>query len=568
MRLLNTKTLELHTFVSGGTGLQYAILSHTWGDDELLFDDVKQGSQHIPTHKKGFAKVRGSCAKAQEDDYEWMWIDTCCIDKSSSAELSEAINSMFTWYMNAAVCYAYIGDLEACGGELRRSRWFTRGWTLQELIAPSDLVFLNEKWQPIGVRSWMHNELAEITGVDARFLTSRRGTLSEVLGMLGEVSVATRMGWAAKRRTARPEDIAYCLLGILGVNMPLLYGEGGVKAFQRLQSEVLRTPDLSADHSILAIPKKLTLGWGLSAQQQSVLARHPSVFGEVAPMDALDPDRCYSDWTEVDAGGIVLAADGTVSFSALVGSLQEPRHPERSHIIVLNCNFTGDKLARPGILVSEGLRHGRYHRANGPVVRISPEDVLDSGEASIPYPGRAEDDHWVRFQISDLETRAVTLVPAPAGGPAKEWPFARTIIRLEGNSTRAMGYKTQVLLGPTEKAAGALGQYPPCCIELGYVKVVSEKGLDGVFCIHWGVFSDTATGKVLRPPYVVGDYGVCCAIVNGEGVPSTRQFEITSPWQSSAESRRTNDIVIRATVKEAHFLGRMCFQLDIWDESE
>ena len=586
MRLLNTETLELRSFISAGAETKYAILSHTWGEDELLFDDVKQGSQHIPTHKEGFAKVRGSCAKAKEDGYEWMWIDTCCIDKSSSAELSEAINSMFKWYMRAAVCYAYISDLGINGGELRRSRWFGRGWTLQELIAPSGVIFLNEKWERIGDRSSMHSELADITKIDARFLRPRQGSPSKVLKMLSEVSIATRISWAAERETTREEDIAYCLLGILEVNMPLLYGEGGDKAFRRLQSEVLQTPN-SADFSILAIHKWLTLD---AFENYSILARHPSSFRGVAPMDA--PDRRHIDM-KAGGEGIVLAADGSASFSALVGPVISSDRPSflgrHSHIIVLDCNFTGDILARPGILVSASYlgpleEENRYYRTRGPVLRISPEVVHDSGEAMVPFPSSAGYDHLARFRISDLQAKVITLMPAPAGDLKRKWPPIRIITSLKGQMTRTMDYKTSATMHPIHQvfrdpqlerriAADRGGASYLRVLEFGYVQVSSGMGVaDPDFRIHWGVSYDDAfhdaTGNArFRPPYSNTFYSLCCAIFDSEGEGSTQRFESSGQWHSSVMTRRPNGVVICASMKEAHFLGRMSFQMDISDES-
>src|SRR5262249_8258217 len=149
MRLLNTTTLKLETFVCKETP-NYAILSHTWADDEILFEDVwESGWRHRISvrRKKGFSKVRDSCAQARRDGYGYIWIDTCCIDKSSSSELSEAINSMFKWYRNAKVCYAYLVDVQAADpASFEKSRWFTRGWTLQELIAPKRLIFFDGRW--------------------------------------------------------------------------------------------------------------------------------------------------------------------------------------------------------------------------------------------------------------------------------------------------------------------------------------------------------------------------------------------------------------------------------------
>lgn len=134
MRLLNSTTLELAEFM-GDDVPPYAILSHTWGKDEVTLRDIQD-----PTKRKDdsrFAKIRACCKQAAEvDKLDWVWIDTCCIDKTSSAELSEAINSMFVWYKEASVCYAYLSDVPPLDpfldvAEFSRSRWFTRGWTLQ-----------------------------------------------------------------------------------------------------------------------------------------------------------------------------------------------------------------------------------------------------------------------------------------------------------------------------------------------------------------------------------------------------------------------------------------------------
>ena len=215
----------------------YAILSHTWGKNEVLFTDVVNGTA---ADRAAFPKVRYACGQALHDGLKYVWVDTCCIDKSSSAELSEAINSMFMWYRQAAVCYAYLSDLFGEGGfeTLAESRWFTRGWTLQELIAPANVVFYAAGWVNIGDKVSLKAELASITGINEDILVGKQP--------LETASVANRMGWAARRRTTRPEDMAYCLMGIFSVNMPLLYGEGA-KAFIRLQEEIMKQ---STDHSL------------------------------------------------------------------------------------------------------------------------------------------------------------------------------------------------------------------------------------------------------------------------------------------------------------------------------
>jgi hypothetical protein len=232
MRLLNTSTLIVTYFMEGQTP-SYVILSHTWGPSEVTFQDIQDLTR--ASQALGFAKIRKCCDQAFKDGFEWAWIDTCCIDKSSSAELSESINSMFKWYRESKICYAFLEDVPygdgEVGEEFRKSRWFTRGWTLQELIAPLTVEFYSKEWKEIGTKLSLKWEIAEITRVDV-------GTLSGA--SLSDRNVAERMSWAAYRNTARSEDIAYSLMGIFDVNMPMLYGEGGVKAFIRLQEEIMR----------------------------------------------------------------------------------------------------------------------------------------------------------------------------------------------------------------------------------------------------------------------------------------------------------------------------------------
>ncbi|KAH8690370.1 heterokaryon incompatibility protein-domain-containing protein, partial [Phaeosphaeriaceae sp. PMI808] len=266
MRLINTKTFRLESFL--GSIPEYAILSHTWDQGELLFEDVHGINPAIPIDKRGYLKFRDSCLRARKDGYDYIWVDTCCIDKSSSAELSEAINSMFKWYRDAKVCYAYLSDITiGSTWTFENSRWFSRGWTLQELIAPDRVEFYDRNWGKIGERNLMAPALAQITRIDKEILsrggsrdcdhrllltsdTSKIclgcGTNLAIERILSSYSIATRMGWAAGRRTTRDEDIAYCLMGIFDVNMPLLYGEGQ-KAFIRLQEELIRT---TSDQSI------------------------------------------------------------------------------------------------------------------------------------------------------------------------------------------------------------------------------------------------------------------------------------------------------------------------------
>ncbi|PIL28941.1 hypothetical protein GSI_08988 [Ganoderma sinense ZZ0214-1] len=195
-------------------------------------------------------KVRDACVIALAQGYKYIWIDSCCIDKTSSAELSEAINSMYFWYREAAVCYAFLADVpfddnpRATGSKFRTSRWFTRAWTLQELIAPQVVLFLSTDWRIIGSKSSLAAVVEEVSSVLRAVLRKQKA--------IEDVSVARRMSWAASRVSTRLEDRAYSLLGIFDINMPTLYGEGG-HAFIRLQQEILKQ-----------IPDQSLFAWGSS----------------------------------------------------------------------------------------------------------------------------------------------------------------------------------------------------------------------------------------------------------------------------------------------------------------
>ncbi|KAJ2900730.1 Vegetative incompatibility protein HET-E-1 [Zalerion maritima] len=238
MRLINTTTLTLELF-PGDVPFDYAILSHTWEKEEVTYDAMQD--LEAARTKAGFPKIEKACQVSREAGLDYVWVDTCCINKSSSSELSEAINSMYRWYRNSKLCFALLSDLDPRAKTkeywLSRCRWFTRGWTLQELIAPTDVVFLDRDWTRRGSKLDLVDDINSITGIDHDILKDAEG--------LPLVSLARRMSWAANRKTTRIEDQAYSLLGVFDVNMPMLYGEGH-KAFKRLQEAILTsTTDLS-----------------------------------------------------------------------------------------------------------------------------------------------------------------------------------------------------------------------------------------------------------------------------------------------------------------------------------
>ena len=245
MRLINAHHLKLEE-VRDENVKEYAILSHRWEDGEVSFLDMQ--SPAVASKMKGFAKIQKSCEHAINDGYNYAWVDTCCINKDSSAELSEAINSMYRWYKASAVCYAFLSDVNANAPngdiveqQIKSSMWFTRGWTLQELLAPRHLVFYDQQWEFLGTKQILSKLLTLWTGIDEAILNGESPS---------KRSIAQRMSWASERVTLRDEDIAYCLLGIFDVNMPMLYGEGE-KAFLRLQEEIIKQSD---DHTIFAWP--------------------------------------------------------------------------------------------------------------------------------------------------------------------------------------------------------------------------------------------------------------------------------------------------------------------------
>ncbi|KAI0369064.1 HET-domain-containing protein [Pilatotrama ljubarskyi] len=254
----------------------YAALSHVWKGHEQSFQDVQAIlAEGGAARSRASAKIHGCCRLAERHGYAWVWIDTCCIDKTSSAELSEAINSMFEWYARAQVCYAYLHDvpqgeaLDGADSAFRRSEWFARGWTLQELVAPDTVVFLSSTWTVLGTKASLARLLEEVTGIDTAVLTFRR--------KLSDVSIARRMSWAARRKTTRIEDEAYCLMGIFDVNMPTIYGEGR-RAFLRLQEEITKQ---SPDQTIFA--------WGTTAPFMSLQICPRKAQAFLAVPD--DPDR-------------------------------------------------------------------------------------------------------------------------------------------------------------------------------------------------------------------------------------------------------------------------------------
>ncbi|KAK4206419.1 heterokaryon incompatibility protein-domain-containing protein, partial [Rhypophila decipiens] len=321
MRLINTTTLQQRNFL--GKPPPYAILSHTWGEEEVAFKDFADDEARACL--QGWTEVVNCCQLAAADGWEWVWIDTCCSD---SAELSEVINSMFRFYEEAHICYAYLADvplrtrlltdsdsdsdeeaevtLYPWALEVENSRYFKRGWTLQELLAPSYLVFLDQEWGRIGTREEFAAEIYRATAIHPRHLVGFRNC-----------SVAVKLSWAAYRKTTRAEDRAYSMLGLLGINMPLLYGEGK-KAVIRLQQELIRSYN---DEIILA--------WGSNygSDESGTLAPSLDDFSYCSALQTAVFDQ--------DRQGFTLSNVGLVLNAEVFQDLESGNSPKFS--INLNC---------------------------------------------------------------------------------------------------------------------------------------------------------------------------------------------------------------------------------------
>lgn len=247
--------------------------------------------------KAGYEKIRRCAARTTSERLDHFWVDTCCIDKTSSAELSEAINSMYRWYAEASVCFAYLADvphdedIQNANSRFHRSEWWSRGWTLQELIAPRcRLEFPSNRWSPLGTKMQLTELVSEITSVPQSVLKSGLGLHTPYVGY-PDHSVAQIMSWAAKRRTSRAEDVAYCLLGLFGVHMPLLYGEGKRNAFVRLQLEIMRT---SPDHTIFAWEHEDEGSSPFTLARHSMLAGSPTCFQSTGRSRPARPPATWS----------------------------------------------------------------------------------------------------------------------------------------------------------------------------------------------------------------------------------------------------------------------------------
>ena len=289
-----------HFYETNLDGIQYAMLSHCWcavEEDELLFNEVRDlsidAADKLQGHG-GYKKVVGGCNKARADGIDWLWAAPCCISSENDTDLSEAVNAMYRWYANSERCYAYLHDVNAYSSSTRtsfnNSKWFLCGWTLQGLIAPRDIEFVDFHWNKIDNKTNMISALKDITGIPQDVLTHGLPPPHHS----HRPSVAQIMSWAASRQTRRAEDQAYSLVGLFGVYMKIRYGEKE-NAFQRLQEAIIEEYN---DHTIFA--------WFDNLRSGSVLADNPGCFlgsfnvVRLDPPDAFAPE-CPTDFARLEA---------------------------------------------------------------------------------------------------------------------------------------------------------------------------------------------------------------------------------------------------------------------------
>ena len=382
----------------------YAILSHRWNDPmevdyeqmvELAkMDKVKRDKIR---RRLGYKKILDTCMRAESDKFKWVWIDTCCIDKRSSAELSEAINSMYRWYKNSGRCYAYLHDVRGSFPTKKNDdkypksngwpEWFSRGWTLQEMIAPKDVRFFDDSWKFIGDKKTLALTLQDITQVP-------QGILVNGLSGTYRPCIAQIMSWTSNRTTTRVEDKAYSLMGLLDVNMPMLYGEGR-KSFHRLQLEILRTSD---DQSIFAWRDEAKVRPG------SILAEDPKFFEHCSEMELMDYDdfieSLKSLFSEEELPSIDRNHFGTfptTNRGIQIWMLLRPyRNSDSDFQAWLPCR---NNPRGPPVTINLAVRNYNFYRYSCSVYESPTEDSLHFRQIYLRYQDTPSDD--VTFEIDD-----------------------------------------------------------------------------------------------------------------------------------------------------------------------
>ncbi|KAF1828366.1 HET-domain-containing protein [Decorospora gaudefroyi] len=464
----------------------YAILSHTWGPDheEVTFKDLTEG---VGKNKAGYGKLTFCAKQVAYDSLQFFWVDTCCINKSSSSELSEAINSMFRWYKNAKICYAYLADVPGYNThppavvavKFARSRWFTRGWTLQELLAPTDVRFFSNDWSNVGSKDALANTISTITKIDVAFLSGDKS--------MDQASVAKKMSWASGRVTTRLEDTAYCLLGIFGVNIPLLYGEGE-RAFVRLQEEIMRVSD---DQSLFAWGEPESTSTPSSErnertratnQLRGLFASSPSEFatcGNIIPDEVAEIEEPYILTNKGVRLVVPVYKNNSIPYDDIAVLACRPED-SLLHVLVMPLKALGGCQFARGC--SKPYTIPRDHIAvltnRAIYVKQMPKmSVLPSMDSKLPLPG-----FWIRTFPS------VSGVYISNVQPAECWDPQNRIVRSPISSTSEVNWQVSFTVafedndrGHRTIVMGYSNGYPYTRL-LPDATSISKRTIEGVFC--------------------------------------------------------------------------------------
>ena len=352
MRLINVYTLNIESFEESDQ--KYAILSHRWSKNEVKYSEYASVKSQIAHQlsgdgdgNTGIGKIAGACLQCQALGLQYLWIDTCCIDKMSSAEEIESINSMFNWYKEAEICLAYLADVgEAPYQSFSESVWFTRGWTLQELLASRNVTFFDRYWHELGTKTSLSSDIEKATRISHKHLEDFRSA-----------SIATRMSWQAGRTTSRTEDLAYSMFGIFDVGMDVRYGERE-KAFRRLQVEIINHYPL--DESILA--------WQApgAGKRGGVLASHPSCFKDSAHFTVASPVHKYQPRVvyQTTNRGLEISASFIKSKFSYLFNREVLKSKLEEVDLTLNCWDEGKPSPATVVLHLVRDERGFFHRTN------------------------------------------------------------------------------------------------------------------------------------------------------------------------------------------------------------
>ncbi|KAJ8519460.1 hypothetical protein ONZ45_g3573 [Pleurotus djamor] len=315
---------------------RYAILSHTWANRELGFRDVNvEGGMGVGSleKKEGYAKLDGMCRVAGEFMCRYVWFDAVCIDKSNTMEMEETIHSMWKWYQNAYICIVHLSNTnlklpsypanssvsptgprrrgDSKRKQLKEDPWFRRGWTLPELLAPKRIKFYLGDWTKMDQRVGRRFDICRVQeeGFDfgaeyVQFLRLVADAATVPVCAVKQFSLRTHSApevfhWISKRITTRPEDLSYCLMGMLDIHIPIIYGEGHENAFYRLQSACLQSS-----------PSRLIFHWfGMPSPKNSMIAADPSAFKHTGTYEGyVDGQLLFRDHMDIDTSFVLTNA--------------------------------------------------------------------------------------------------------------------------------------------------------------------------------------------------------------------------------------------------------------------